>query len=219
MKNEADDPYAPIVAQMKAENQKAIEKLLKSARAEREKAAAKRAAAEAELAEAQGNAESLTAELLQKHKTRLEKDLLKKVAGHLAQDLLYLGNSVSTVADLLQLPEIFVLDIAESVGLVRREEELPTATLMWLEVETQGRGGNIIFHWGSITCKFWWEFGTGDVLAFIEVPTPEKWEAYTGIPLERRDIALHFIGKKVAATQGRGPEKYRIDPGFISILQ
>lgn len=215
-----DDPYASIIAQMRAENQKVIEKLLKTARSERDKAAAKRAAAEAELSETKQNAETLTAGLTQKHHARLEKELRKKVAGDLALDLLYLKNSVSEVAALLDLPESFVMGIAENVGIVRHETTGAGAvSLMWLEIETMGRSGNIIFHWDKITCKFWWEFGAGDALTFIDVPGAEQWETATGIPLERRDIALHFIGKKVAAGQGFGAEKYRLDSNAIVILR
>ena len=220
MKKQTDDPYASIIAQMKAENQKAIEKLLKTARTEQDKAAAKRAAAEAELSETKQNANTLTAGLTQKHHARLEKSLRKKVAGDLALDLLYLKNSVAEVAALLDLPESFVMGIAENVGIVRHEAtEANTVSLMWLEIESMGRGGNIIFHWDKITCKFWWEFGTGNTLTFIDVPNAEKWEAVTGIPLERRDIALHFVGKKVAAGQGFGAEKYRLESNAIVILR
>ena len=220
MKKQTDDPYASIIAQMKAENQKAIEKLLKTARTERDKAAAKRAAAEAELRETKQNADTQTADLTQKHHARLEKSLRKKVAGDLALDLLYLKNSVAEVAALLELPESFVMGIAENVGIVRHEAtEANTVSLMWLEIESMGRSGNIIFHWDKITCKFWWEFGTGNTLTFIDVPNAEKWEAVTGIPLERRDIALHFVGKKVAAGQGFGAEKYRLEPNAIVILR
>lgn len=204
---------------MKADNQKVIEQLLRAARIARASAADQRAAAEAELAETRASAESLTAELLQQHKARLEKELRKKAAGDLALDLLYRGNSVSETADLLRLPESVVSTIAENVGLVRHEEKTAGLSLMWLEVESMGRGGNILLHWGTTTCTFWWEFGTGDVLTFIEIPGAGKWEAATGIPLERRDTALHFIGKKVAGTHGSGPEKYRIDPHEIVILK
>lgn len=220
MKKQTDDPYASIIAQMKAENQKAIEKLLKTARTERDKAAAKRAAAEAELSKTKQNADTLTAGLTQKHHARLEKSLRKKVAGNLALDLLYLKNSVAEVAALLDLPESFVMGIAENAGIVRHEAtEANTVSLMWLEIESMGRSGNIIFHWDKITCKFWWEFGAGNTLTFIDVPNAEKWEAVTGIPLERRDIALHFIGKKIAAGQGFGAEKYRLESNAIVILR
>ena len=220
MKKQTDDPYASIIAQMKAENQKAIEKLLKTARTERDKAAAKRAAAEAELRETKQTADTQTADLTHNHHARLEKSLRKKVAGDLALDLLYLKNSVAEVAALLELPESFVMGIAENAGIVRHEAtEANTVSLMWLEIESMGRSGNIIFHWDKITCKFWWEFGAGDTLAFIDVPNAEKWEAVTGIPLERRDIALHFIGKKIAAGQGFGAEKYRLESNAIVILR
>lgn len=220
MKKQTDDPYASIIAQMKAENQKAIEKLLKTARTERDKAAAKRAAAEAELSKTKQNADTLTAGLTQKHHARLEKSLRKKVAGNLALDLLYLKNSVAEVAALLDLPESLVMGIAENAGIVRHEAtEANTVSLMWLEIESMGRSGNIIFHWDKITCKFWWEFGAGNTLTFIDVPNAEKWEAVTGIPLERRDIALHFIGKKIAAGQGFGAEKYRLESNAIVILR
>jgi hypothetical protein len=64
----------------------------------------------------------------------------------------------------------------------------------------------------------YWEFGGGDVIALIDVPSPKHWEAKTKIPLEKRLDILHDIGRKtVAAQTADGKGSYVIQDNCIEI--
>lgn len=103
-----------------------------------------------------------------------------------------------------------------------------TITLLYLEdVEkkapkvyfyTEGRGGDFSYesHEGNFTS--WWEFGGGDALAILNVPSAEHWEAQTGIPLTKRAAVLEFIGRETVrkqTTSGRGT--FEVQENFIVI--
>lgn len=62
-----------------------------------------------------------------------------------------------------------------------------------LEYEDQGRGGYVIYKDGSRQCKFWYEFGGGEVKLFIDIPSEKDWERNTGISLKKRREVLLFI--------------------------
>jgi hypothetical protein len=63
-----------------------------------------------------------------------------------------------------------------------------------------------------------YEFGGGDVVASIDIPSVEKWKRETGLPLDRRDEVLNFIGQQVVKDQttgGRG--SFKIEGDWINI--
>ena len=61
------------------------------------------------------------------------------------------------------------------------------------------------------------EMGAYDVLAIIDVPTKERWEAVTNIPLAKRESILHFIGQKTVEKQTMGAGSYEIKSDCIEI--
>lgn len=44
--------------------------------------------------------------------------------------------------------------------------------------------------------RLYWEFGGGDVVTIVHVPSAGEWEAHTKIPLEKRMDILNFIGRE-----------------------
>jgi len=62
--------------------------------------------------------------------------------------------------------------------------------------EESGRSGKVVFQGEGHSFSMYWEFGGGDVVAIIDVPTEEKWEKQTGIPLIKRPEILNFIGSE-----------------------
>ena len=48
-----------------------------------------------------------------------------------------------------------------------------------LEYSNQGREGYVIYKDDISTLKFYFEFGGGDCVAMISIPTEEKWEGQT----------------------------------------
>ena len=61
------------------------------------------------------------------------------------------------------------------------------------------------------------EMGDSDVLAIISVPSPERWESETGIPLTERESVLHSIGRKTVEAQTSGSGTYEVKNNYIHI--
>ena len=81
-----------------------------------------------------------------------------------------------------------------------------------------GRDGEMGYESEAGNFKMYWEMGGNDVLAIISVPTAERWEAATKIPLASRESILYFIGKKSVeqqTTSGKGT--YEIQENNIII--
>lgn len=83
--------------------------------------------------------------------------------------------------------------------------------------EQEGRGGTVIFQQDDIILRFSWEFGGGKALALIFVPSAETWENETGLPLERRESILDFVGWRVIADQGGA--RYVLSDDILEILK
>ncbi len=87
-----------------------------------------------------------------------------------------------------------------------------------LEYETEGRGGTIIFRHGPDTIRFYWEFGGGNAIALIFVPTEDQWEAHTGLPLSERQPILDFVGARTVADKASGC-RYELNGNCLEILR
>ncbi len=108
------DNIAKIMQQALAENEIAAQTMVAGARAEREKAAEERAAAQEALAETERNAQALYKGFVEKHRARIARDLHLEAAKGIARRLLRVGESVSEVAALLDLPDGMVQELAQN---------------------------------------------------------------------------------------------------------
>lgn len=62
----------------------------------------------------------------------------------------------------------------------------------------QGRSGRIRYSEGILhSHEFYWEFGGGDAVALISVPTPEEWPAAVPWAATRRSEILERVGAEV----------------------
>lgn len=80
----------------------------------------------------------------------------------------------------------------------------------------EGRSGRVVFTQGLKTFDMYFEFGGGDVVAVLDVPSEAEWGAKTGIPVAMRGAILEFVGRSVVRDQtsgGRG----RFEVGGTSI--
>lgn len=79
-----------------------------------------------------------------------------------------------------------------------------------------GRSGHV--HYESPEGKFYlyYEFGGGDVVAVIDVPGTAQWVTKTGIPLEKRDEVLNYIGQVTVAQQTKSGS-YKLNANSIVI--
>lgn len=89
-----------------------------------------------------------------------------------------------------------------------------------LSYSSEGRSGTVYYRSDVANFSMWWEFGSGDAIAIINIPEPKYWEAQTGILLDQRDAVLDFIGQQVLKDQvssGRG--RYEIEGSFLTIYR
>lgn len=83
---------------------------------------------------------------------------------------------------------------------------------------SNGRSGFVHYKSKEGNFDLYYEFGGGNVVATIQVPSEKDWVAKTGLPLERREEVLHFIGQRVVkdqTTSGRG--SYKIEGNWLNI--
>lgn len=82
--------------------------------------------------------------------------------------------------------------------------------------DSQGRSGDVIFYRNDMTLHFPFEFGGGETLASVEIPTVENWEKETGLPQSDRNTILEFVAKRVIRDQA-SKCTYVIHPDRIQI--
>jgi len=83
---------------------------------------------------------------------------------------------------------------------------------------SDGRSGHVHYRSPEGSFDMYYEFGGGEVVAGINVPSTTEWVAKTGIPLERREEVLNAIGQQVVKDQtknGRG--SYKIEGNWLNI--
>lgn len=83
---------------------------------------------------------------------------------------------------------------------------------------SHGREGRVVFSRGLKSFEMYYEFGGGDVIATIDVPSESEWAGRTGFPVEQRAAILEFVGKSVVRDQttgGRG--RFVVKEGRIEI--
>ena len=88
-----------------------------------------------------------------------------------------------------------------------------------LEYDNKGRGGNVLFVNDQTKFDMWWEFAGGEAVAFVNIPTEEKWETYTRLPLSEREATLTFIGEQIISDQFSGNGSYIISEDFITFYK
>jgi hypothetical protein len=194
--------------------------------AERKKLEKSQDAAAAELKKIERNAEKLLAEYLEQSRFAAIEFAKQEQIRRLTRDHLEQGRAVEDICKWLHVEREYVEKIIEVMDRrvdFRREESMkklmkPERNAR-LTYQDMGRGGTIWFENDDTRFDMWWEFGTGDTLAFIDIPNKKLWESRTKLPLEQRDSILQFIAEQVAADQASGTNRYLIDDSFISILR
>lgn len=83
---------------------------------------------------------------------------------------------------------------------------------------SDGRSGHVHYMSNEASFAMYYEFGGGNCVAGILIPSPEKWEEETGLPLSRRDEVLDFIGLRVVRDQVTGGRGYfRVEGDWLQI--
>jgi hypothetical protein len=84
---------------------------------------------------------------------------------------------------------------------------------------SEGRSGSLYFESDETTFDLWWEFGGGDALAIINIPTERTWVALTKLPLDKRDAILDYIAAQVINDQASGRGRCEISDDFLTIYK
>lgn len=72
------------------------------------------------------------------------------------------------------------------------------------EITQDGRGGQIIARLEGGSYAFWWEFGGGNCVAFISVPTAEQWPGIPALAAHPRGEFLQAMADDVGRRQCPG---------------
>lgn len=80
---------------------------------------------------------------------------------------------------------------------------------------SDGRSGQIHYESPETSFSLYYEFG-GDVVACIDIPDPKTWQKHTGLPVERRDEVLNFIGEQIVRDQTQGGS-FKIEGNWMNI--
>lgn len=70
-----------------------------------------------------------------------------------------------------------------------------------LEYHSEGRAGKIIYSEGTVRLSFYYEFGGGDCVAYIDIPDKTDWEKETGLSLDKREDIIDFIARTALQDQ------------------
>jgi hypothetical protein len=75
-----------------------------------------------------------------------------------------------------------------------------------LEYLNEGRGGYVVYKDGQGDIKLFFEYGGGNCVAIIYVPTIAEWSNKTNRPLVDRNSILTFIAEQ--AIKDQAPQSY-----------
>lgn len=150
--------------------------------------------------------EKMATEAYEKHRAQYDESAKIKVLRDLTRQHIEAGQPNSGIIEWLGVDSDFIENIrvvVERVQKYRAENQakrvIPTGDPK-IRFQDYGRGGTIYYESKESHFEMWWEMGV-HALAIVDVPTPDNWESRTGLPPERRDEILNFIGEEIVAQQ------------------
>jgi hypothetical protein len=132
------------------------------------------------------------------------------------------GKTNDEIAVWLDVPQDFVENIRQ---VMKRVDELHPDKPKRIHIEGNpkirvtdcGRSGTVHFESDETRFELWWEFGFGNALIVVDVPSAEKWEKITQLPLERRMSVLNFIGEHLVFQETYGKGSFLIMDNALTI--
>ena len=212
-KTDPSDDYTQVFAQMLAENTKAARAVVDGALQEHDRVAAEQLTAKAHLETIKSQKKEIVEKHFQQALAQLKKAIAAQETEALAVRLLEKGMRATDVAALLDLPDAQVKSLTRQLRIHMIDQKDARITY-----ENAGRGGYILVSWNQITNRFYWEFGGGNALAIIDIPTSDHWEKQTSWPAAKRTELLEFIARQVIEDQASG-HQYRMDENAVVILR
>jgi hypothetical protein len=168
-------------------------------------------AAKYELQRIEREAEQISKDYVDKHRKQIESEIRDKVLFEISKNMIRDGRLAKEIYTWLQIPQKMLADAWMELGF-----EPLNGHVANVGYEDQGRSGNVIFYREDKVLRFEYEFGGGDTLAIVYIPTEENWISNTGLPLEDRMPILEFTAQRIIRDQAQGYQ-YVINPDTIII--
>ena len=138
-------------------------------------------------------------------------------AGKKAEDIaLWLDVPLDFVTKIEAMKFRFNNPLTKKTPLQKQAEALGNARLRY---HTEGRGGTVYYESDAGKFDMWWEFGGGDAIAIINIPSEKHWEAQTNMHIDKRAAVLNYIGDQVVQDQASGNGYFEVSGDFLTIYK
>lgn len=173
-----------------------LDKLKEDLLKAQEKAIDQEIAAKEELHRIQLNAEKLSEEYISAHQKEYDRRVKNDTMMEVTERLLAVGRSSEEVKLWLDVSDEMIAHAHTYLKFEKLGDKMAA-----IYFDNEGRAGDVFFNWDGLVLKFPYEFGGGNTLATIDVPSVEQWESKTSIPLDKRTMVLDFIAQRVLRSQ------------------
>jgi hypothetical protein len=87
-----------------------------------------------------------------------------------------------------------------------------------LSYGSEGRSGRVHYQSRRADFTLYYEFGGGDCVATIDLPSLKDWPRHTGLPQDQRDGVIEWIGRQVVRDQTTGGKgRYEVEGNWLNI--
>lgn len=142
--------------------------------------------------------------------SELEKQLRSEISKDYVMKLILAGIPSFQLKKILEISSELLADAWMDLNFVPLDEY----HIAMVRYEENGRSGNVIFYGEDRVVKFWYEFGGGDTLVYVNIPNADTWTTTTGFPVEQRNQILEFVAKDIIRVKAKG---YQYEIGDTSI--
>ena len=171
---------------------------------------------------AEREGEKMATEAYEAHRIAYEEAAHTALRRELTRMHLAVGKTNQEIAVWLDVPQDFVENIRQ---LMKRAEKYRTNQSPRIQLEgnpkirlsSSGRSGAVHVESRETSFELWWEMGFGKALVVVEVPTAEKWEKITQLPLERRMVVLQYIGEQLVAQETGGQGSFLVGDNTLTV--
>lgn len=223
---EQQQAFAKMLDKAVKDSLKGVDKARAALEKERNRVARELEAAQKARKKAEQAGEKLAQAYFEKQQQQLIESARTELLRDLARRHLEAGKSVEDICHWLNVEKSFVEKILEIIRRVAQyhrsapaETPIKPDNTPRLQYSSQGRSGLIRFSNNLTSFDLWWEFGGGNALALIDIPSEKDWETITKIPLAKRDETLRFIAEQVIQDQASGNGTYSWDDRTLTIYQ
>lgn len=190
-----------------------LDSIADDVRLAQEKAIEDQIAAQHELQRIEREAEQISKDYVDKHRKEIESGIRDQVLFEITKNMIRDGRLAKEIYAWLKIPQQMLADAWMELGF-----EPLNGHVVNVGYDDQGRTGYVIFYREDKVLRFEYEFGGGETLAIVYIPTEENWTSVTGLPLEDRMPVLEFTSQRIIRDQAQGYQ-YIIYPDTILIKQ